>query len=432
MELLLNCARQTMPPEIVASTRMLLERQQPWDALVPLAWRHGVASLLYRNLEGFAADGLVPRAAQRRLYLLYEKTSYQNRRLLRTLGQVLDLFAEHRIPVLTLKGAFLAQQIYGDVSLRPFLDLDLLIDRRDYPRTRKLLLGEGFELAGGILSERLCWEYHFNLPFVSKNEVVVELHWNLIDTFSCHVLDVAAFWSRAEHTSLCGRSARVLCLEDLITHLACHLAMHGYVNEAIVGEPEAARWVLHPLSENRLIWFTDLYEVIAAHRCRIDWGRLIAGARASGADVPVGATLALLNRLFGTVIEPDVLSQLRSPRPRFLQRRLFNRLKSEMSGAAADATPRGYFANVLLPKRKDVQFRLIRLFHVWDYIFPRVEAVESASEKIHGARIVQRAYVAAAYLAHATKASGRCMRLGARIVFHRLMRSMFAAQGSGR
>ena len=57
---------------------------------------------------------------------------------------LLRAFAEAGIPLLPLKGPFLAQRIYGSESLRMSRDLDLLVRKQDIPGAEALMLSLGF------------------------------------------------------------------------------------------------------------------------------------------------------------------------------------------------------------------------------------------------------------------------------------------------
>src|SRR5437870_4666302 len=56
-----------------------------------------------------------------------QRNARRNLLMLRELLEVLDLFAEHSVPALPYKGPILAAVEYGNVSLRTFCDLDILV-----------------------------------------------------------------------------------------------------------------------------------------------------------------------------------------------------------------------------------------------------------------------------------------------------------------
>ena len=59
-------------------------------------------------------------------------------------------FAERNIEVLPLKGPVLAEALYGDVTMRAYNDLDLLVRRENFHRAEVLLLDRGLLRGQGM------------------------------------------------------------------------------------------------------------------------------------------------------------------------------------------------------------------------------------------------------------------------------------------
>src|SRR5574337_31463 len=110
-QLILNCARQTMAPDLVRRTHDLLTAPLRWDRILPAAWKHGVAPLLYKNVKGVDDAGAVPPEVRQKLFQLYHRTAYHNLHLLGALGQLLARFAETGIKVIVLKGPSLTRRV---------------------------------------------------------------------------------------------------------------------------------------------------------------------------------------------------------------------------------------------------------------------------------------------------------------------------------
>ena len=87
---------------------------------------------------------MIPREVQDRLRSYQMNLAVRNLGLTGELMRVLRLFAEHRVLALPFKGPTLAQFAYGDVALREFGDLDLLLQESDFPRARSLLVDQGY------------------------------------------------------------------------------------------------------------------------------------------------------------------------------------------------------------------------------------------------------------------------------------------------
>jgi hypothetical protein len=415
--ILLDCAREEMSPELVRRTEEALREPLRWDHLLPAAWQHGVASLLHKNLKRFEPNEYTPPGATRKLLELYHRTGYLNLRLSKQLGELLERFTDRGIKVMVLKGAFLAQAVYADLAYRPFLDLDLLVKREDLMRARDVLYEAGYGLSAELLPEGFFLKHHFCLLFArdSGGTIYVDLHWGLSDKFAGHALDMEELWSRARPVVLSGRPAYVPSPEDLLTYLCIHIDRHGYLNRAILNSGgDLLSLVLHPLSDNHLIWFTDLYETIRSYRSEIDWVA-IARRIETSAGPSVATSLLLMRGLFGEVVEADLLRELRPPRATFLKRGLLGLISNELEGPAKDDS-RAWrlFRTTLLAKRQGTDFRLIRLLDLWEYIFP------SADEVMKRRRCKGRSSLAFFYLLTIVSASAQCATVALHIVYNYL------------
>jgi len=63
------------------------------------------------------------------------------------LFEILNLFKENDILALPFKGPVLAESVYGDISLRKFVDLDILVHKRIGYGVKSFLLTNGLLLA---------------------------------------------------------------------------------------------------------------------------------------------------------------------------------------------------------------------------------------------------------------------------------------------
>ena len=130
------------PQPDMAEMRRLAAERMDWGALVMQARGHGVAPLLLRglNLAGLPLpDGLqdiVAFVARRSLALTRE------------LLNVTAALTQAGLPYLTFKGPTESLQAYGDLSLRSFQDIDLLVEPQAFNRACTVLQSLGYEVYG--------------------------------------------------------------------------------------------------------------------------------------------------------------------------------------------------------------------------------------------------------------------------------------------
>ncbi|MDA2916248.1 nucleotidyltransferase family protein [Nitrospinae bacterium AH_259_B05_G02_I21] len=411
-----------MEADLVHQTQELLQTSLRWSNILQVASQHGVASLLYKNLKKVDAGRAIPDEASRKLLQLYNRTALLNHLLFKSLGELLESFTRAGIKVIVLKGPYLAQLIYTDFASRPFRDLDLLIQKEDLEKARQMLVEAGYTLMPGLLADGFFQQHHFSLPFLKEDGVAktyLELHWNLADQFMGCTLDMEDLWARAHPAVLSDHHASALSPEDLITHLSLHLDMHGYLNRVIIGRGDEPRFIFNPLSENRLIWFTDILEVIDRYRSGVDWAALVERSKQTGTAGSVATSLTLLNLLFGPVVDRKILKELDLPRTSLVRRSLLRWFLTDFEKSGEHYSMfLSFLQSKLLETRKGVQFRLIRLVSLWEYIFPSYDFVKRRYN------IASKGTVGFFYVLYVLAAIAHCVSISLHIVYYFLKKKL--------
>lgn len=216
-----------------------------WDEVLRLALNHGVLPMIYQSLleQGTKMPGFFTAAAQ--------QSRIAARKLASELEGLLGEFAEQGIEVLPLKGPAMAVALYGDVALRPSVDLDLLVRRRDYRRAEAWLSNNGFVA-------RPASDY--NRQF-RRSGLSVELHFKLASPQFCS-FDADDIWDRSNRDEFRGRPIRAMDEEGLVLFLCAHGLKHGF---------------------SRLIWILDLARALNRLEPR-GYASLIERARQKGLE----------------------------------------------------------------------------------------------------------------------------------------------------
>jgi hypothetical protein len=144
IELLLCCARMSISSEKLELIEELIQSDIDWQYLLQIAHTHGVLPLVCRTLNHTVA-AQVPKDVLQQLKFGFESNAIRNLCLTNELFKLLELFESHNIPALSFKGAATASMVYGDISLRSFCDIDVLVHQQDYLRAKDLLLSQGYQ-----------------------------------------------------------------------------------------------------------------------------------------------------------------------------------------------------------------------------------------------------------------------------------------------
>ena len=129
------------------------------------------------------------------------------------------------------KGLLTARDIYGDIGLRSFSDLDLLVKKNQALKASNLLKNQGFfpEIA---LDQRQAEKYiqvEDNMSFRFKeNSLTVELHWEMSGYYLSKPLFFEDLEARAGNIEIHNQHFLNLSSEDLLLYLCVHGAKHGW------------------------------------------------------------------------------------------------------------------------------------------------------------------------------------------------------------
>jgi hypothetical protein len=288
MELLLCCARTRSSPEMSQRIREAARKEIDWFQFIRLALRHDTLSLTYRNLQRICAD-IVPSGVLQPLRARHEAEAAEGRRLAKELVDILGFLGSCGIPAVPFKGPALAVRLYGDLSLRGFGDLDILIGEQDVVRARRLLIDWGYApewVETGELNQFLR-EKHELLLYRLDGKVRLDLHWRFTSRSACLAGDPDRFLQHQhlETISIAGKEVRSLRLETYLLLLSMHAAKH--------------QWV-------QLKFICDIAEILAVPD--LDWDHVLQEAGDLGLKRALGTGLLLAQGLLGAA-PPTKLAQ---------------------------------------------------------------------------------------------------------------------------
>src|SRR5580698_3772432 len=116
-----------------------------WQPFARLCEYHQVTPFVFCQLK--TSEKSPPAGLLEHLRRRFFEISARNYRLAQEVFDLASLLQEQRIPVLAYKGPVVAMAAYGDLALRQYQDIDLVIRDRDLPKTMDLLMHRGFNLA---------------------------------------------------------------------------------------------------------------------------------------------------------------------------------------------------------------------------------------------------------------------------------------------
>jgi len=291
-QLLLYCARTRIDPEMACRIMTLLREEIDWTYLIETAHSHGLLPLLYRSLNRVSPE-VVPRALKE--YCL--SLAGRNLLMANELIKVVDLLGAHDISVIPFKGPTLAALAYGDISLRPFCDIDILVREKDAVKSKNLLLSYGYRWPDNQPADepssylRSYTQYNYGLVS-SYGGILIELHWKLTQKYFSVPFNCEDLWERLHRISVCGKMMPCASPEDLMLVLCVHGAKHIW---------------------ERLEWICDVAELLNSHQ-EMDWEWIKERAIQLRSERMVFLGLYLANDLLGAHLPSMALQFIKTDR----------------------------------------------------------------------------------------------------------------------
>jgi hypothetical protein len=286
-ELLICCARNSIDPKITNRLNDLVKKNIDWQYLIQTAQCHGVTPLLYRSLNNTCSEA-VPETVLKTLQEHFEANDRRNLFLTGELIKLLYLFENNSIPAIPFKGPTLAASIYGDLALRQFSDLDILVQKQDILKVRDLLVSSGytpeFQFKKAQVETLLKYQYEF--PFIHKSgRIFVEVQWELVPRYLNCTFVSKHLWKHFR--PVVGSSGLPIIPPEYLLLMLC---IHGTKDF----------WA-------RLIWVSDVAELVRVHG-DMAWDFVINLAGNLGCQRMLFLGLFLAKSLLGSFF-PDMALQ---------------------------------------------------------------------------------------------------------------------------
>lgn len=283
IQLILKCSKIYKNKQDNDHISQLLNQPLDWDFILDVAGRNGLLPLVcWRLLQNFA--DILPSETRNLLTQFFQVQTRKNLVFTRKLIETVNILKEVGIPILPFKGTTLAMQAYGNLALRHYSDLDVLVQPKHFDEAVKVLTEHGYTPIGKInwLKRKiLFFNNKKDVGLLNKEENVrIELHWKLSGAHFAMPLEISDLWDRLERLNLGGTELYALPLNDLFVYLCLHGSRHGW---------------------EKFAWICDLHELILTKENsggEINWIEIQQHAKNLGCEKVVELGLFLVDKFF--------------------------------------------------------------------------------------------------------------------------------------
>ncbi|MGB0713905.1 MAG: nucleotidyltransferase domain-containing protein, partial [Gammaproteobacteria bacterium] len=196
--------------------------------LCELARRHGVLGHLGHSRLALERSGC-PEAIQTEVTRATRAMQLRSLRQSSQLLTLLEAFASAGLRVIPLKGPVLSEQLFGSLTRRDAVDLDLLLHPTELEPAHELLLRLGYRSDDAPMTAgryerhpRMRFFHEANYLPIDGDNFPVDLHWRLFQDPGLMPLSFDHLWETSERAEFEGRTVTRLPRPLLLTYLSCH------------------------------------------------------------------------------------------------------------------------------------------------------------------------------------------------------------------
>jgi len=288
--LLALCAR-TRAARVAAQIEEMARRPLDWDVLLSEATENGITPLLDRQMQPLVPV-VVAHTVGERLRAARRANTVRNLFLSAELGKVVRELESAGVQAVTYKGPALAVQAYGDVTLREFDDLDIVLPHRDLTKAHQVIGSLGYRakfpwvLSPDAPASLVPGEYNYR---DEARRIIVEIHTERTLRHVPLPPDLAGLYRRSVRLDVAGREVRTFSVEDNIPILCVHGSKDFW---------------------GRLGWIADIAEIVQAHE-DLDWDAVVRCAETHRSQRMLHLGLALACDVLQLCVPQDVARRFR-------------------------------------------------------------------------------------------------------------------------
>lgn len=286
--LLIACARTRMLPVCASLVREIAAGPIDWDFLLRSAAENSVLPLLALHVPTIAGD-LFTAAQIEQLKAAARAAGIRALRLSAELIRVVEALRAANILALPYKGPVIAVQAYGDLALREFEDLDIVVPQDAMAR------------ANGILRSL---DYKPRYPWVFEASALVPGEYNYFDAESGVMVEL--------HTE---KTLRHFPVEPVLVEMsdrAVPVPVGGHDVLTFSTEDTLVLLCVHGSKDfwERISWLADVSELVQRQK-GLDWERTFARAKELKAERMLALGLLLAIRLLDAPLPREVMARIK-------------------------------------------------------------------------------------------------------------------------
>jgi len=258
-----------------------------YQKIIQRSNKHGVLPTVNKTIKSLAYSNKKLLDFSLLLKINYLNITKRNMLMSAELINITKLLNQHKIETIAFKGPALSQMAYGDITLRQYGDIDILIKKKDRFNMILILEKEGY--IPEIKLQDSSKEAFFNAVNViafykGSMGIRIEIHWELLSRNYAIVWNEKILWENSKSIQINNNKIQVLTIEHHLLYICVHSAKHLY---------------------ERIEWICDIDRLIQAN-LNINWQYILKEAKRMGITRMLYLGLSLSKILFDLKIPKNI------------------------------------------------------------------------------------------------------------------------------
>ena len=279
-----------------------------WDYIIHHCTQHELLPVLYNRIKNVLR---VPQHIVRILDNEYKIRKHIYSKQRDEYLCLLNELSKAGLKIILLKGVYLAEKCYNDPLERPYLDMDILIQKHETEDVFRVMKSLGYVQGEYNRNTHAIDEFNNNRLIGYESELqhygefaklsgsdflpvyFVDVHHRLSTVFDSFCYDSDLLFQRAEKENIQGINFWRLSNEDFLLHLSSHLYWHTLSLRDIISGRDI-----------RLLSYFDIALFVSKNE--INWEKLFEYARESKLENALYYNLYHCQLIFGNIVPNDI------------------------------------------------------------------------------------------------------------------------------
>ena len=263
-----------------------------WHKLYQILTRTQTDLFFYKNILDAHNKNDVPKFFLEDLKKEYIKNCIRNAQKKHDYEKLKAVLTSNGITLIPLKGGYLNQFVYKDSGVRPMSDIDVLMQKSDIEKVKKMMLTKSWQMKVYLFKSKTLERISKNTihdPYtITTGDTNIELHIGIHNGFQSFNVNINDYWKRSktivENTNL----ATYLDKTDFLQHLC----LHAYSD--MIG------------SILKLRDFVDIIAFLKLYSSEVDWKKLYKTSKEYNCLNEIGQVLKICVKYFNIKIDHKI------------------------------------------------------------------------------------------------------------------------------